>query len=243
MQVKNLLTDKNPVLSPRMSEKQVRERLNRIIDLKIADEVYSLGQSMANEVVGSIRALESKATLFAAYGTAIVTLLVSSSGTWSNLGNQLTAWISVCAGLAALTCTIFSVKSLALKKYKIISQEEWLEADCLQSELKLKKYHILAIWSAMESRFEVQLEKLKELRSAQRWLQVAVAIMAFLLFQIALVKSYRLAQGHSSGIGNVLGMQLWQLICGHSFVLGGLACCLVLGLILFLVFRNARRTV
>jgi hypothetical protein len=240
MQVTKLSTDETAALSPRMSEKQVRERLGRVTDLKVANELYSLGQSMVNEVVGSIRTLESKATLFAAYGTAIVTLLVSSSATWSNLGNQLTAWISVCAGLATLTCTIFSVKSLALKKYKIVSQEEWLEAECLQSELKLKQYHILAIWSALESRFEVQLEKLRELRSAQRWLQVAVAIMAFLLFQIALVKSYRLAQGHGSGVGNVLGMQLWQLICGHSFAVSCLACGLVLGLILFLVFRSDR---
>jgi len=122
-----------------------------------------------------------------------------------------------------------------------VSQEEWLESECLQNELIFKKYQILTTWSTIESRLEVQLKKLGELRRAQRWLQVAVAIMAFLLFQIAFIKSYRFTQGSGSvSIRNVLGMQLWQLISGHSAILGVLICCLVLVLILFWGFRNAR---
>jgi len=241
MQPNNLFANEATAIRPRMTEKQVRERLSQIVGLEIANEIYSLGQSMANEIIGSIRALESKATLFAAYGTGIVTFLVSSSATWSNLGNLMTPWIAVCAGLAALICTVFSVKALALKTYKIVSQEEWLESECLENELKLKRYHILTTWSAMESRLEVQLKKLSELRSAERWLQVAVAIMAFLLFQIAFVRSYWLAQSYGHlGIRNVLGMQLWQLICGHRVSLNILICSLVLVLILFWGFRNNR---
>lgn len=238
MKVENIPTDGTTALAPRMSEKQVRERMNQIADPSVADELYSLGQSMANEIVGSIRSLESKATLFAAYGTAIVTLLISSSGTWNRVGNHVTPWISVCAGMAAFLCTVCSVKALALKTYKIVSQEEWLEADCLQSYLKLRKYHILAIWSAMDSRFDVQSQKIRELRVAQRWLQVAVALMVLLLFQIAFV-NYRLAQALRGGIGNVLGMQWWQLIHGHNFALGGLASSLILGFS-FVVFGRYR---
>lgn len=232
------MTGITTTLSPRMTEKQVRERVSRITDLAVMNEIYSLGQAIANEIIGSIRVLESKATLFAAYGTAIVTLLVSSSSTWNNLGNHFTSWISVCAGLSALACTVFSVKALTLKTYKIISQEEWLESECLQSELKLKQYHVLTIWSTMESRLDIQLRKLRELRIAQQWLRVSVAIMAFLLFQIAFVNSYRLAQiSNGDRVSNVLGMQLRQIIGGHDGALGGLACALILGLILALVFR------
>jgi hypothetical protein len=89
MQPNNLFANEATAIRPRMTEKQVRERLSQIVGLEIANEIYSLGQSMANEIIGSIRALESKATLFAAYGTGIVTFLVSSSATWSNLGNLM----------------------------------------------------------------------------------------------------------------------------------------------------------
>jgi len=115
MESSSLFANETAALRPRMTEKQVRERLSKVEKQEVADEIFSLGQSTANEIIGSTRALESKATLFAAYGTGIVTLLVSSSATWSNLGNRMTPWIAVCAGVAALICTIFSVKALAPK--------------------------------------------------------------------------------------------------------------------------------
>lgn len=229
------------VASPRMSEEQVRERLRLINEPKVANELYAIGQSIINEVIVSIRTLENKATLFAAYGTGIVTLLVSSYAMWSKQGNEMTLWIGAYAGLTALLCTLFSVKALTLKTYKITSQKEWLEPYCLESEIKLKKYHILATWDSMGSRLDVQQSKLRELHKAQRWLTVTVATLAFLLFQVALLGVYRFAQLYRwGGIGNELRMQGWQFIFRHTTALGWLSCFLALGLIWILIFRSDR---
>jgi len=230
------------VIDQRISEKQARERLSRIVEPTVLSEVYALGQSITNEVVGSIRVLETKATLFAAYGTGIATLLVSSYAAWSSLGDQITPWIGACAGLTALLCTLFSVKALTLKTYKIVSQEEWLEPYCLQSEINFKKYHILTTWDAMGSRLDVQRQKLRELRTAQQWLKVTTAALVFLLFQLALLRAFRFAQFFNVGssISNILGMQRWQFILRHGTALGVLVCGLVLWLIWFLIFRRNR---
>ena len=73
-----------------LSEKEVRERLDRCSDPNIVDEIYTFGQILEKSAVDQINILESKAVSFAAYGAAIVTILVSSSAAWSNLGNGLT---------------------------------------------------------------------------------------------------------------------------------------------------------
>ncbi len=77
----------------RLSEEEVRERLKLCEDPKIVDEIYSFGQTLQKETIDQIHILESKATSFAAYGAAVVTLLVSSSSIWSGLRNRWSAWI------------------------------------------------------------------------------------------------------------------------------------------------------
>ncbi len=171
--------------NPRLSEEEVRERLKSCKDLQVVNEVYSFGQSMVKEIIDSIRVVESKAVSFAAYGAAIVTLLVSSSATWSKLGNQYTLWIGACAGLSALICTVFSVKAITLKEHESVSQDEWLKTEVLTDEVTIKRYRILVIWGTMQSRISLQEEKVRHLFKAQFWLKVSVAFLVVLLFHIA----------------------------------------------------------
>jgi len=90
----------------------------------------------------------------------------------------------------------------------------------------------------MDSRLQVQIKKLKELQAAQQWLTVSVASMVFLLFQIAFLRNYRLAQASSGGsISKVLGVQAWQILNRHDGALGSLACALIGAVIMSMVFR------
>jgi Ca2+/Na+ antiporter len=193
--------------NPRLTEKEVRERLKLCTEIKVVEEIYSLGQSMLKDIVDSVRVLESKAVSFAAYGAAIVTLLISSSAAWSKLGNKLTPWICVCAGVSALICTVLAVKAIALHEHEIISQDEWLNKESLDNELKIKRYHILSIWGVMTSRIDVQARKVIEVRRAQLWLKISVAVLVVLLFQIAVLNSAGL--NHGCAVSSIVGISRW----------------------------------
>jgi hypothetical protein len=74
----------------------------------VVDELYAFGQSMAKEILARIRALESRATSFAAYGTGLVAFLVSGNSVFQLPKGYWAQWIEILAGLCTLLCTIFS---------------------------------------------------------------------------------------------------------------------------------------
>ena len=120
--------------STRLSDSEVRNRLETCTDSPdVIDEIYNFGQILLKEAVDRIKTTESKATAFAAYGSAIVTLLVSTSSLWYRLGNQWTLWIAACAGLSGFACAMLSIKGLLVRTFYVISQDEWLNATCLST--------------------------------------------------------------------------------------------------------------
>lgn len=221
-----------------LSEEEVRERLSLCKgNPKIIDELYDFGRVLGNEAADRIRALESKSTSFAAYGAAIVTFLVSSASLWSKLGNEFSPWIVTCAGFCGLMCTCFSLRVLILRGHELISEDEWLKTECLSQINTLKQYRILTMWGVMQSHDKFQREKATELQRAQVWLAGSVAYLVYLLFQIAVVRTFH----------NGSWISLWQsMVQGHSWIpsweiLGDWGCALVLGLIMALVIWRACR--
>jgi hypothetical protein len=89
------------VFTNRLTEVEVRKRLALCKQTEVIDEVYTFGQMLFNEAITNFRGLDTKAGTLAAYGAAIVTLLVSSSSTWLRLGNRWTAVFGLLAGLTA----------------------------------------------------------------------------------------------------------------------------------------------
>jgi hypothetical protein len=228
----------------RLSEEEVRERLKLCEDPEIVNEIYGFGQTLGEEVIEQIKTLESKATLFAAYGAAIVTLLVSSSSIWTNVGNRWSAWIAVCAGLCGLMCTYFSIKAMSLKKFECISEDEWLKRECLSKIYTLKRYRILTMWGTIESHGTIQREKALELQRAQVWLMGGVVYLVYLLLHIAFVRS--LSDNfwitlRQFALCNPLRIPGWQNLLSSPGTLGGLICALVLGLTMTLVVWYSSR--
>ncbi len=124
----------------RLTSAQVRGRLAFCTDPSVADEVHGVGITLTEYASDRIKAIEAKGTAFAAYGTATVTLLVSSAATWGRLGNGLTPWIGACAGLGALGCTYWAVQTLKLRTMKEISPDDWLKADALTDPTTLSYF-------------------------------------------------------------------------------------------------------
>ncbi len=177
----------------RLSDAQVRERLYLCTDPAIADEVYELGVTLTSEAADRIKAIEAKGTAFAAYGTATVTLLVSSAATWGKLGNEFTPWIGAFAGLSALGCTFWAVQAVRLRRLKETSPEDWLKADALVDAATLKLFRVLTLSKVLDSRIVAQGEKAAAVKRGQEWLVGAVAFLVFLLIQVACVRFYSVA--------------------------------------------------
>lgn len=133
--------------SRRLTEDQVRERLRLCESPEIIEEIYSYGQTLIADSLERIRSIESKAVSFAAYGSAIVTILVASSKSWSKLGDQWSPWIALYAAICGLVCTCLCVHALSLRKYEVTSEDEWLELECMSKTIYfLKRYRILTMW-------------------------------------------------------------------------------------------------
>jgi hypothetical protein len=219
----------------RLSDEEVRKRLSLCHgNSDVVNELYDFGQTLGAEVIDRIRAVESKATSFAAYGAAIVTFLVTSVAIWSKLGNQWSPWISVCAGFCGLMCTYFSLRVLALRKYEWISEDEWLKTDCLSNLNILKQYRILTMWGVIHSHGKIQSQKARELQRAQIWLAGSVVYLVYLLLHVAFLRSFE----------NSYWIPLWQhVVQGYLGIpswehCGGYGCLLILGLTLALIIRR-----
>jgi hypothetical protein len=226
----------------RLSEGEVRERLRLCEDPEIVDELYDFGQDLLKEVNDRIRALESKAVSFAAYGAAIVTLLVSSSSTWSRLGNRGSAWISICAGVCGLMCTSFSIRVLSLREFEWTSEDEWLKTECLTKINTLKRYRILTMWGVIHSHGKNHEEKARDIQRAQIWLTGSVIFLLYLLVQVTLLVNLG-DKGWISwwkAIKSPLSISRWQNLLSCPGTLEGLAWAFVLGLTLILIYRRTR---
>ena len=174
---------------PILTKDEVWQRLLLCTRKEVIEEIYVIGQSISKDIYESIHTLDSKAISFAAYAGAIITLLASSFSKWSSTSVRCGSWISVAAGMSALVCVVFAVKSLSFKPHEIISQEDWLKREYLQNEMDLRRYHIFAIWGVMENSLIVQRGKVKDLRHALHWLKFSGVFLVLLLFNIAFVNS------------------------------------------------------
>jgi len=167
-----------------LSDREVRDRL-KLCSNETMDDVYNFGHKLADQALERVRSVEHKATLFAAYGTGIVTLLVSTFSTWAQAGNRHTLWISVCASACAALCTYYAVNVLRLREGTFTSEAEWLNEECLDDIGTLKKYRVLTLWEAIHSRFRQQQDQARTLRRAELSLTFSGLFLVYLLIQLA----------------------------------------------------------
>lgn len=233
--------------SSRLSEEEVVKRLESCDSDDVLDELYVFGQSMMKDADSHIRIVETKSQSFAAYGLAVITLLVSTSSGWLHVGNQYDPAIALCAAICALICTYLSISALKARPYDCISEDEWLNADCLSKLTELKRYRILIMWGAVSSYGKIQDERSKKLVTAQTWIEGSGGYLVLLLFHIAYVRSglgtvLWIAAGEGwRGIANSLRIPKWNPPYTESGgLLGWIACILILGTALGIIIRRVR---
>lgn len=224
--------------SPRLTELQVRERLNDCDDPKVMEELYSFGLSMSKDALDRVKALEGKASSFAAYGGAVVSLLVATATNWTGHGNPSSSCIAFTAGLCGLCCNVQAVKALLLQKIETVSQDEWLNATCLSDFDLLRRFRIVTLWGAIDSRTRAENSKATRIREAEVWLTSAVTFLVLLLFQVAL---YANLKGDLAWV--VFSPRPVWVACWYLFVKTGWGFGCICGLGFWVAYRLSRRLV
>lgn len=209
-----------------MTSDEVEKRLSLPVNPEVLSEIYDFGTNMQKEAVERIKSIESKATALAAYGTAIISILVSSSSGWLNKADIFSIWVAVVAAFCALASTAVSVQALTLRKLLTISDDEWLSKESFEDVQLLKKVWIRSLWYVLTRYGAVQERKAAKVRRAQVWLTASVAYLSFFLLHIAVVFSYSLRLGHEKVSPELalryLGWQIGAAVLGGCWTLWNL---------------------
>lgn len=195
--------------APGLEEQEAWDRLASINAEERADvikELYTFGLRITTEAGEQIKGLEQKAITFAAYGTAVLSLLVTTASTWSKIGTPGSFVIAGFAGLGGLLCAWSAVRALLLVSFDTVSERDWLSKDHFGSLGEIERFHAYALTQVLKSRIQAQASKATYVESAQGWLAVCAGYLMLLLAQIA---SANLLPGWYDRTLHFLGRETW----------------------------------
>jgi hypothetical protein len=224
-----------------LSDQEVCDRL-KLCTNETMNDAYAFGQKLADQALERVRNVERKATLFAAYGIGVVTLLTSTFSTWANAGNRHTLWISVLVSVCAVFCTYFAINVLRLKELSFTSEDDWLRKEFLNDVRALKEYRIRTLWGDIDSRFRQQYDQAKELRCAE----LSLLFSGFSLLSLLVHLAFLQLLGHR--IETLKSVKLWGMVSvnwsaiGDTFAfafIGGILFCFAVGIRRICVFHDA----
>jgi hypothetical protein len=151
----------------RLTEPEVKQRLEECGDEKCVDELYSFGQMMVNESLDTLHRLDAKAYAVAGYSGATFTALVSVAAFAKNMGPGLVWPIAlILALLFALAAAAFSLAAIRFRPVDWFSPNEWIKEDCLDDPAFLRRYHILCMYGVQQSQRNRTFEKIRKVKFA-----------------------------------------------------------------------------
>jgi hypothetical protein len=229
-----------------LSKDEVEKRLKLCEDPKVVDEVYGFGQQLMRDALQDLRSLDSKAVWLAGYGAAIITLLLSSFGTWSKLADRFAISLSVLVALLAFQAARCAVQAIRLHDLDLVSEDEWLTTECFSKIEFLKRYRILCMWRTIDSTNGPHAYKTIQVRRSERWLSRSVAVLLIMLVEMAVSQMVgKLFGGWQALLAqrNSFGFQGWHNLLSsagfYNHSLGFGLCIHGLGSFTELVLRSA----
>jgi hypothetical protein len=188
-----------------LTQAEVRERLLSCKDnVGVVDELYQFGDMLLHDAISRLSAMDGKATALGGYAGGIITLLLSTSRLWSDSADKFSTSIIVAAGLLSLLAGACATYGMTLQKPIWFTSNEWIRKEVLGTRDSLRRYHILAMWSVIESHHERCRAKIRVVRVAQ----VLIALTGVLLT----VAFLEIAWNHTSF--KSLIVQGWQVVRG-----------------------------
>jgi hypothetical protein len=171
----------------KLTEAQVRERLKSYDDAGVTDELYEFGKMLVAEMIDRNKVLDGKAAAMLAYSIGVITLLSSTFGVWAHRVPTLFLPLPAFAGVVSLVAACFAVYGLTLKRFEGISQNDWLQAECLGDRERLRRFHVINMWAVVNSHEAVTEDKANAIGRAQVFLFLAGAVLFVSLVYAAIV--------------------------------------------------------
>jgi hypothetical protein len=170
--------------SPYLSKEEVKGRLEQYEDNEVTQELYGFGTMLIDDAVDSLSKINGTAGATAAYCAGLITILTSTATVWSKgVGSWerlLPIGAAVCAGIAAA----LAISSMRLSTVNWFSQDDWMNASCLQDHRRLKKFHILSMWCVLNSLDTAYRSKAARVKGAQFLTALAIALLFLTLVRV-----------------------------------------------------------
>ncbi len=164
-----------------LSVEEVNARLVSYESQETTKELYDFGKMMVGECVERVHKIDSKATMLAGYGGAIIALLISTSSLWMSIIDKWAMVTVFAAAFAVLMSAAYAVWSFSPKTFDWFSDNEWFEKDYLSDPEQLRRYHILTMHNVVRSHDAVSKTKTKRIRTSQRLLGVGTLLLVVAL--------------------------------------------------------------
>lgn len=169
-----------------LTSAEVKTRLNSYSDTTITDELYSSGESLVSNAADRMAKLDSKALGLAAYSAGIVTMLISTSATWTKLlSGRFFSTVAGCGVFALVVAAWLSIRSTFLQPIQWYTVNNWLESQCLDDREKLRRYRVLTMAKILDSYFAAIRRKNRRMKTAARVMYIALGLLVLCLLQVS----------------------------------------------------------
>jgi len=155
--------------SPRLSEAEVKARLESYEDDSITEELHSFGKMLVQDAVNRLNSADTKAAGVAAYCGGLLTVLSATFVIWSKGITWREVFLPICSAAFAIAAGYVAFLATGFRNVDWFSPDDWLNKDAMQSQQRIKKFHILSMWVVLESHDRAYQHKLARVKRA-RWL-------------------------------------------------------------------------
>jgi hypothetical protein len=155
--------------SPRLTEAEVKERLESYEDESITEELYGFGKMLVQDAVNRLNSADAKAAGVAAYCGGLLTVLSATFSIWSKGITWREVSLPICSAAFAIAAGYVAFLATGFRDVDWFSPDDWLNRDAMQGQQRIKKFHILAMWVVLESHDRAYQHKLTRVKRA-RWL-------------------------------------------------------------------------
>ena len=167
-----------------LSKEEVKRRLALYENDEVTQELYGFGTMLINNAVQRLSRINTTAGLTAAYCAGLITILTSTATVWTKGIGPWERLLPIGAAAIAGLAAALAISSMSLHRIDWFSQDDWMNADCLQDHRRLKKFHILSMWCVIDSFDMAHRNKTKRVKKAQFLTALAVVLLFAALLKV-----------------------------------------------------------
>lgn len=146
---------------------------------ELAEELFSFGQMLLDEVQQRTAQLDTKLISLLGWTAAILAFLLVGDGSWLEstqkigLASSITMILATLSSLGAVVCSFLGVKT---QVFQFSSEKDWFKTSLFDDVLKMKKYHLVSMLETHQAHSQLNQRKGRRAHQAE-WLLAASATL------------------------------------------------------------------